>query len=252
MKTAMHPHETKRVTVEGYINEFGKKLDGKGNERIRPSAKCPACGGDMHTKGEANPVVDGIFSHQPNRDQFCPLKESAEKPYVILPPVEEDPARSRSLRASFLKNWKLHYALIKKYVKVIDIFDFIRLIEFADRKRIWSYRHIEENQIPYIFLVLKEFPPVRNKKRYLRRDWLRFWFDSRVRDLEDLWIKTDGQWILLKATYANPRNGSVPNHKQLKDTELVDIDLEFLNGAEPNLHEFVIEKMHERFGEDID
>lgn len=252
MRNAIHPFQNKSITVVEYIAEFGSKLDAYGNERARFLARCPACGNGMHTKGESNPEVDGIFSHQPNRDVFCPLKESAEKPYEILPHVDEDPNKTKALRSSFFKHWKLHYNLMKSYLKVIDIFDFINLIKYADKKNIWSYRHIEEEQIPYIFLVLKEYQPVRNKQKFIRRDWLRFWFDSRIRGLEDLWIKTNGNWLLIKATYSNPRNGGIPNQAQLKNTEIVTVNLDFLNDEEPILPSFVIDKMQKEFSEEVE
>jgi hypothetical protein len=247
MKSALHPYVNQSITVPHYINEFGTKLDKHGDERIRPLARCPACSGEMHTKGETNPTVDGVFSHQPNTNHFCPLKVSAAEPYEVLPPVDEDPNRTRALRASFMNNWKYHYSLMKDYLKVLSIFDFIKLIKFADKNRIWSYRHAEENQIPYILLVLKEFPPVKSKGKYIRRDWIRFWFDSRVRSLEDLWIETNGDWFLIRATYANPINGATPNHTQLKKTEIIQADLDFLDKDEPKLADFVIEEMEKEF-----
>ena len=248
MNSALHPNGNKSITVLDYINEFGTKLDEHGDERIRPLARCPACSSEMHTKGETNPTVDGIFSHQPNSNHFCPLKVSEGEPYVILPPVDEDPNRTSALRASFMNNWKYHYSLMKGYLKVLNIFDFIKLIKFADQKRIWSYRHAEENQIPYIFLVLKEFPPVKSKGKYIRRDWIRFWFDSRIRSLEDLQIETNGDWFLVKATYANPRSGGTPNHTQLKTTEIQNADLNFLNKEEPEVADFLIKEMKKEFG----
>lgn len=248
MKSALHPTVNKSITVVDYINEFGVKLDGNGHLRVRPFSRCPACGREMHTKGEANPTVDGVFSHQPNVDQFCPLKASAERPYINLPPVDEDQNRAKALRYSFINNWKFHYGLMKGHLTVLSIFDFINLIKFADSNRIWSYRHVEEAQLPYIFLALKEFPPVKSKGKYIRRDWVRFWFDSRVRSLDDLWIETNGDWLMIKATYANPRSGGVPTHKQLKDTEIIQPDLGFLNTEEPKLADFVLKEMEKAFG----
>lgn len=248
MKTALHPYTNKSITVLNYINEFGTKLDAYGNEQIRPPARCPACSGEMHTRGETNPTVDGVFSHQPNTTHFCPLKASAGEPYIVLPPVDEDHNRTTALRTSFMRNWKYHYSLMKSYLKVLNVFDFINLIKFADKNRIWSYRNLEENQIPYVFLVLKEFPPVKYQGKYIRRDWVRFWFDSRVRSLDDLWIETNGDWLLIKAIYAKPRSGGTPTHKQLKDTEILQADLDFLNVDEPKLADFVIQQMQQEFG----
>ncbi|AFL68853.1 hypothetical protein [Sulfurospirillum barnesii] len=252
MRTALHPFKNESITVTQYIAEFGAKLDAYGNKNLRLFPRCPACGNNMYTKGETNPEVDGVFSHQPNCNGFCPLKESAGKCYEILLPIDEDPYKTKALRSSFFKHWKFHYNLMKSYLKVLDIFDFIKLIKYADKNKIWSYRHIEEKQIPYIFLVLKEYPPVGNKNKLIRKDWLRFWFDSRVRTLEDLWIHTNKDWILIKATYANPRNGKTPNYTQLKDTEIVTVNLDFLNKEEPILSSFVINQMHKEFNKELE
>jgi hypothetical protein len=48
-------------------------------------------------------------------------------------------------------------------------------------------------------------------------------------------------------TYANPRNGATPNHTQLKKTEIIHADLDFLNAGEPKLADFVIEEMEKEF-----
>lgn len=249
MKTALHPTKNESIDVPSYIDEFGPKLDQNGDLNERPLARCPACDSQMHTKGEVNPAVDGVFSHQPDVDVFCPLKISAEQPYIVLDDVEEDRVKTKLLRSSFLSNWKYHYTLMKSHLKVLSIFDFIKLIKFADKYKIWSYRHIEETQLPFIFLALKEFPPVKNKeKKYIRRDWVRFWFDSRVRNLNDLWISTDGDWLLIKAIYANPRSGGIPSQKQLKTTEIIRPNFDILGGCEPKLPDFVMEIMQKEFG----
>lgn len=244
MQQAFHPYRDIEISVEQYIAEFGNRLDAFGRRTNRPAPRCPVCGNNMHIRGEADPGVVAIFSHQPNITEFCPLKESAAKSYKILPPRNENLLKTERLRASFFENWKLHWSLMRSYVPYLDIFDFIKLIQYADKNRIWSYRNIVEAEIPYIFLVLKEFPPVKNEKKYLRIDWLRFWFDSRIRNINDLWIQTNGDWRIIKAFYANPRKkGIKPGSRQLKKANVLPVNLDFLSQPEPALNNFLSKQM---------
>jgi hypothetical protein len=35
----------------------------------------------------------------------------------------------------------------------------------------------------------------------LREQWVRFWYDARVRTIEDLWIRTNEPLTMIKATF---------------------------------------------------
>ncbi|MEH3023742.1 MAG: hypothetical protein PGN19_13525 [Pseudomonas oryzihabitans] len=206
----------------------------------------------MHLRGEADPAVDGVFAHKPRSAAYCPLKQSAALPYQILSPTNPDLAAAQRLRESFFLHWKLHWQLLRTYAPFADISEFIALVRYADQHRIWQYINIQEHEIPYIFLVLKDFPPIKSKGNWLRKEWIRFWFDSRVRTLDDLWIKTTGDWRIVKATYASPRSkGVAPGHAQLKSTFIPAMRLDFLTGAQPNVHHYQESSMKSAFPKEL-
>ncbi|MBI1889636.1 MAG: hypothetical protein HYS18_03225 [Burkholderiales bacterium] len=207
----------------------------------------------MNTRGEANPKVDGVFAHQRNSTAYCPLKQSAAKPYRILRPVDPDEEAAQRLRASFFSHWKHHWTLMRQrdFAPFADIEEFIALIRHADQSGLWLYRHLEEWVVPYIFLALKDFPPIRGKDKVLRAEWIRFWFDARVRTIEDLWIHTNGDWRIVKAIYAKPRNGGVPGPVQLKSVQIPEIQRNFLSKPEPGVHPYQEKAMKAAFPQEL-
>ncbi len=248
MRTALHPTQNSSITVVEYIRLFGPRLNHLGQKNIRPPARCPACNEDMHPRGEADPEVDGVFAHKPNSTAYCPLKQSAAQPYQMLPQRNPDLAAAQQLRRSFFSHWKHHWKLLRDYAPYADITEFIALIRYADKQCIWQYRDLQEYEIPYIFLVLKDFPPIKSKGKWLRREWIRFWFDSRVRTIDDLWIRTIGDWRIVQATYATPRaKGAVPGPKQLRSIDIPPINRNFLQQMEPGVHPYQESKMKDTF-----
>lgn len=252
MKEALHPTQSRPITVVEYIRLFGPRLDHLGRKNIRPPARCPACNEDMHPRGEADPEVDGVFAHKPNSTAYCPLKQSAAQPYQILPQKDPDLAAAQRLRASFFLHWKYHWQLLRDYAPYADIAEFIALIRYSDKQCIWQYRDLQEYEIPYIFLVLKDFHPIKSKGKWLRKEWIRFWFDSRVRTIDDLWIRTTGDWRIVKAIYATPRaKGTVPGAAQLRSTAIPPINRDFLEGVEPMVHPYQESEMKKAFPKEL-
>lgn len=123
------------------------------------------------------------------------------------------------------------------------------MIEVADRTRLWHRAQLAEWEIPYIFLVWRDYPPIADKKtgKLIRREWYRFWFDARVRTLEDLWIRTHGEHRIVRATYAIPRGGNAPGLSQIRGTKVIRLDNKFLSQNPRIPHEFVIKIMHQHF-----
>jgi hypothetical protein len=113
--------------------------------------------------------------------------------YALLSPNTLNQHSGKALRDAVLHHWKSHWGHIREIVRAADIDTFIGFIKDADRARLWEHVGLVEWHVPYIFLATCEFPPSANQKaRELRPDWLRFRFDSRVRTLDDLWIRTTG------------------------------------------------------------
>ncbi|MBE7562191.1 hypothetical protein H7F10_04300 [Acidithiobacillus sp. HP-6] len=256
MKTALHPYnDRKEVTVQAYTAEFGPKLDSHGRHRERPNARCPGCLEPLIIRGNDRPLQDQIFSHNRNENPpSCPLRNMADHRYAFLQPVPADTQRGRLLRADFFAHWQAHYGHMRRLLNgYMDVDDFIALIREADADRLWSRNQIEKWEITYIFLAWKEWPPVRNNRdEILRAEWLRFWFDSRVRTFEDIWIRTEGDPRIIKATYQNPARARIPSLQHLEDTRILYIDRNFLQANYRPAVDYVVTKLHQAFPNEVE
>lgn len=251
MKTACEQTTWTRYTVEKYVDTFGPKLDEKARERTRPTIICPACREPMHTVGENGPLRDAVWAHNPPRadwqPRWCPMKDLAGVRYQLLRPVRPDLTAAAALREAFFLNWELHWAHITKIVPMADILTFIEFIRRADQIDFWQQRGLQEWFIPYIFLSLCDFPPPKSKKGALvRPEWVRCRFDNRIRDMEDLWIKTEGDWGFIRAFYRVPTRGQ-PGPSHLIDVAYVPPDNTFLTHVRPGANAFQKDRMRAAF-----
>lgn len=256
MKKAFHPKEDRYITVHDYLSEFGPRLDASGKVRTRPRSRCPACLEPMKIFGEDRPLHDQVFSHIGIKNSVpCPLRNRADHRYEFLNEAPEDTEAGRRLRQNFFEKWEKHYEKMRKLLSgFMNVQDFIDLIHEADRTRLWNRANLSEWEIPYIFLVWTEWPPVKKKRdgTILRKEWIRFWFDSRVRTLEEIWIRTQGPFRIIKAWYRDPERGGVPGLNHLIDTDVVEIDTDFLNSQHKNPSDFAIDKMRQFFSDELD
>ena len=255
MKKAFHPIRDERITVQQYLSEFGSKLGPHGKHRERLPSRCPACLARMKIVGEDRPPHDQVFSHIGNENPApCPLRNSADHKYEFFQDAPQDSETGKTLRRNFFKNWEKHYAKMRKLLNgFMDLRDFIALIREADRTRLWNRSRLSEWEIPYIFLVWKEWSPVSDKTgKVLRKEWIRFWFDSRVRTIDDIWIRTKGSTFrIIKAWYTPPKRRRVPSLDHLVDTDDIVIDPNFLTSPHTQPHEYVIKKMKRNFPDEF-
>jgi hypothetical protein len=228
MKQARDPQQGDLIDVPEYVRRYGPKLSVSGLPRQRPACLCPGCSYMMHTVSEnAAGLRDGIFAHDREKNAnvsalFCPLKLSASWKYAGLTPKSPDLAAGQRLRASFMANWRHHWAMIKQYVLYPDIKAFIQAIRYLDTKHTWQHAGLTENLLPFILLTLHEYPPPVGKVANARSATVRFWFDSTVRSTEDLWIRTTGEFRLIRAEYLpiQTKTGSVVQLSALFDEEV--------------------------------
>lgn len=251
MRKAFWPHKNEECTAEKYLAEYGGRHDSRWKFVQRPFGRCPACLEPVKLVGEDRVPLAPVFSHigSSKVPPPCPLRNSADHKYAFLIEPPQDTMRGRLLRISFFEHWQHHYKQTQRHLKgIANIEDFISMINAADHTGLWYRAQLSEWEIPYIFLVWQDYPPLRGRDGKLkRREWYRFWFNARVRTLEDLWIRTTGQSWIIRATYATPRNGGVPGLKQLKDTSVIRLDDNFLNNDPRDVADYVIERMNAAF-----
>jgi len=236
MHEALHPHSRGRLTVTEYVREFGRLPTNHKGPDTRPPARCPFCEQPLSVVGDKSANTDGHFSHKP-RGGFCPSKKPAGKPYLELTPRAPDPAAGQALRAAFKATWQLHYCKLESLVPALHWKEFIKLLELADQWRIWEYAGLGLGHVPYVFIVLADFPPaggqVDKSGNPKRRYWLRFIYDSTLRHIEDLWIRPGAPRPLYRVTYDAPATGRPPGLKDLRKSTPLTIDTTFLAAPAP-------------------
>lgn len=230
METAYHPGLRRFFTINEYKVEFGSRLQGDESDK-RPALICYACGQPMHPVAEDMPSRAGHWSHNPSPNApWCPLKEPSAEPYRLLAPSKEDPVAAAALRAEVLGRWRHHWGIVQQNVMMADIKTFVAFIRWADGSRLWAHRGLEAWFIPYILLATTEFPPANHPRaRQARPEWFRFWFDTRVRTLDDLWIHVKDDFRLLRAVYADPKRARRPGVQHLLRIEAVHSNPSFLS-----------------------
>lgn len=249
MKTAHLSLTRLPVTVEQYVDAYGPKLDARAQPRTRPEVICLACNSAMHTVGEDLVLRDATWAHNPSKN-WCPVKEASGNPYKILEPTEIDVEVGKALRASFFRNWKLHWAVITSIVPMCDIYTLISFLQRCDKLNFWNQVGLQEWYIPYVFLASCDFPPPKGKGARVRPQWLRCRLDSRVRDSRDLWIRTEGDWGFLLLTYKAPRSGE-PNAGHFLHMEEIVKRPNFLTELAPKANSFQEKAMSTAFTNEL-
>ncbi|MGE8705360.1 MAG: hypothetical protein ACN6O5_21990 [Achromobacter sp.] len=247
MEYAYDPKVGKNLTVDEYKTQHGPKLDARGNVRWRPKLRCLVCNVPLHTVGEDNPTVVPTWGHDPSPGTFCPIKSGGSERYEILPPTEADPTKGAQLRASFFANWEAHWGYIGSVVLYPDIFTFIGFIRSADKKGLWTQRHLEEWHLPYVCLATCDFPPPKGTIAARRPHWLRFRFNDRYRTLRDLWIEADQEFSFLQLTYRKPLRKKEPGPAEFIAADHVRVDRHWLDATYPPPNTFAIAAMESAF-----
>jgi hypothetical protein len=250
MHEALDARTGEPISVQAYRKAYGSLLNGSNQLNVRPPAKCPVCREDLHIKGESGTSkVAQIFSHNPvfGVEQYpCPIKEGGRAKYEVLVPTSYNAADASALRASFFSRWQLHWFQFRDYIGFAKVEDFIDLLNFADDRKIWGYHHLKEHEIPLVLLVLKDFAPIKNKRaenKYWREHWVRIWFPSSVKNLDDYWNLQPGSRFVIKAYYTTAAKAKRPNPKDFLKFDNVDVNKSFLTSPTARALDSVVEKM---------
>lgn len=233
MHKALHPHNNQKITVAEHIMEFGNY-----NLETWERARCPFCKCRMGNKAASSPNSDGHFFHMPNSG-YCPSKEHSGTLYASKHPRAPDLIAARRMKLHFLQNWGKHFRRINWIVKGLEVNEFKDLIRLADQERIWEYAALQEYQLPYIFSTLKDFPveeSLKVKDEYIRKYYFRCWFDSSVRQYDDLWIHRAEPPMFYRAWFIQPKRGK-PKMDDIAGYYSMEMSGEFLDDPkEPSLY----------------
>jgi hypothetical protein len=234
MRIALHPIKNEQITIDEYIKEFGHRPILQSDNRKR--ARCPFCMADLNDVAGKTRDTIGHFAHFPESNS-CPSKEPAGKPYLRLTPTASDPERSKELKNFFLNRWDLYYSKLRELIPYLSKSEFLALIQRANKLRIWEYRHLMLWEIPYVFVLLNDFPGTCHSKidnGKCRKYWFRFWYDSSINELSDLWINRHSDPVLFRASFIQPgRRGVTPGIEKMVKFNSIQRDINYLDRPLP-------------------
>jgi hypothetical protein len=180
-------------------------------------SRCPLCFGAV----EPAPGMTGFVRHKNTRRAAqCVLTTPHYQPDDLAVRRVTDPALSALNRRRFVESWEFHYALIMRMWPAVTIERFINMLALADVLGLWSYAGLREDDVAVVLLVLAGFirvrpgdelpvgaPPgaqpgtVAERPRAIATSWVRFWFDSSVHDVGDLWMPRERPAELFRVDY---------------------------------------------------
>lgn len=199
MNFAIDPESGQQITAQQYRERWGNKALGA-KEDHRPKVRCEFCSQEMHHVAGRTEDSYGHFSHQP-KSGYCPTKAPAGLPYGHLTPVNPDPVRAQWIRGQAMAHWRWIYEEVSKRVPAFDPNEFVELVRVADHDGLWGYRNLTLQQVPELFLVIRDFTPATSKHR---KYWFRVWFSAAIRNIEDLWITSPESVQLFRASFPAP------------------------------------------------
>lgn len=244
MREALHPFGHNLIDPPRYWLEFGRKPLDKTSD-ARPRARCSICKQEVFDRGGRTGEIVSHFAHITGQG-FCPTKEPAGKPYLELSPRFVDQQNAISLRKIFSLEWIRYFNKLRGLVPCLSADEFVLLVGLANKYRIWEYARLSAWEIPYVFLMLADFPvktslPINGKPA--RKFWFRFWYDPKVRNIEDLWINKPEEVRFFRASYNPPARGGMPRAAHLVYSREIVRDRNFLDESDelkyPMAHKIV-------------
>ena len=246
MRIALHPTINDPITIDEYWVQFGHRpLLG---DDTRKRARCPFCSQILNDVAGRSGHTVGHFAHLRGSGP-CPSKAPAGRPYYPLTPVDSDLNRSRLLQGDFFANWERYYRKLENLVPCLSKKGFLALVAEANRLRIWEYRHLEPWEIPYVFVLMVDFPTTNSRLKDgkpQRVFWFRFWYDASVQSIDDLWIRRDDEPTLFRASFIQPkRRGVTPKYEALVKFYLLDRERDYLTKPTDPLPNWLCEEVEQ-------
>jgi len=200
--------------------------------------RCPLCFGAM----EPAPGMAGFVRHKnARRVAQCVLTTPHYQPDDLAVRRVANQGVSALSRRRFVERWELHYALVKWMWPGVTIQRFMTMLALADVLGLWSYAGLREEDLAVVLLVLAGFIRVRpeaaadagqgvgasgqaggaDHSRAPAACWVRFWFESSVCDVGDLWMPRESAPELFRVEYREPDDTPFPTGHEVLRCERV-------------------------------
>ncbi len=216
----LHPLDA--CYIETYVSTEAATLAvADAGTRETTPVTCPLCGGPL-TLNQRRRAGRLYFRHRERADEErCPLTTSSYQPEGMSIAHARDPLAEVERRQRFLRYWRRHYRLVRQTAPALTLRRFTELIEYADVMNLWSYERLDERDLPYVLVVLAEFMTVYDENGEATRE--RFWFDSSVRNVGDLWAEErPTRARLFRIVYREPSHTPFPTAADILHWEPVE------------------------------
>jgi len=202
----------KVIDVSQYQFDVGKAKSHAGAPAVTSALTCRVCANPMKLRAAATSERVAHFYHLSGA-KTCPSSQAAKKQYSILTPTSPSVIAGIALRAEFKRNWGVHWFEFNRITDRGSVDEFVEMLERACTKRIWEYKGILPEHLPYLLVALGDFPrgnSIHSGGVPQRRYYLRFWFDGAVRTLEGRWNALATPPELFVAEFLDPGPGLRP------------------------------------------
>lgn len=236
LDSAQHPLAQRSSTADPAVDPYlstGEPFSGKHGPSAQQYAWCPVCLGELTATPDKGADARH-FKHRFAQDEArCPLSTASYQPEGLRVGLQRDAEAERRHRKAFVDLWSYHYAAMKQLAPSLTMQRFTRLVEYADVLNLWSYRELDQRDLPYVLLALADFM-IEHGRGPLT--WVRFCFDARVRDVGDLWVPGGRDVQFFRMQYREPSATPFPTAKQLQNWEAVPRSASFLDEPAPRLN----------------
>lgn len=204
---ALHDKEERYVDATSYLDEL--QLSGAEGQM----ARCPFCRRHMMTVEDDDELGLAFFHRNHFSSSPCPLTTSTVQPSVLFARGIPNFEVERHNRAAFLACWQTHFAEMTEQVKTLSVERFVNLIAVADVLHLWSYKELEQTDIPLILLALAE--TITDSTVAHEKMWVRFIFEGRIKAVSDLWAEPEVRAKLYRIQYRPRKNTRMPNARDI-------------------------------------
>lgn len=217
----LHPLDERYVETYAFRAPVAGAADAAASGAAASGAArwCPLCGGELvptHRQRHGR----RYFRHQDAGDDArCPLTTPHYELAGLAVAQRGGPAADFGHRTRFLAGWQAHYRRMQMLAPSLTLERFAILIQCADVLNLWSYRSLDERDLPHLLLVLAGF--IRVPQADGGAYWIRFWFDARIEDVGDLWTPAGQAAQLFRVHYREPADTPFPSAEAINSWESI-------------------------------
>ena len=182
MNEVLHPYEMQMIGYSDYVALAADQGYQLPNSWV--GGRCPVCKRRMNVRS-GHKKDDGHFYHIDS--DFCPTKDPSARPYISKTPTKVDLDAEVRNKKFAIENIDQIWGRLNEIIPFLDFKEFILILEQAKKLRVYGYVKLDPSLLPYVYATLINFLPSKSKNK-LRKLKFCFFFESTVKQFDELWI----------------------------------------------------------------